>query len=353
MNLFKNIPHLNIVAVAVVAAVCITNCMAYNVGTIAGSSPAGYADGTGTAAKFNDPRGLANKGGSVYVADKNNHSIRRITSQGAVTTFAGSGIAGYVDATGTAAQFNKPWGIVIDNDGNIYVADKDNNRIRKISSQGVVTTFAGSGTAGFVNAAGMGAQFNAPSGLAIDSGGNIYVVDTMNHCIRKISPQGVVITVAGSGTAGYVDSTGTAAQFKNPIGIVIDKDGNLYVTDEGNNNIRKITPQGAVTTIAGTSVGGYADGAGATAQFNSPQFIAIDVQGNLLVTDKGNTRIRLITLPHGVVITFAGGATSGYTDAIATSAQFSAPTGIVGDNNGNFYVADNDIIRKLTPSGHY
>lgn len=351
MNFFKNIIHTHTIAAAVVAVASINDCWAYNVGTLAGSSPSGYADGSGIAAKFNEPRGMVvDSAGNIYIADKNNNCIRKITPQGAVTTFAG-GTAGYADGTGTAAQFSKPYGLAIDKDGNIYVADSANNRVRKITPQGVVTTVAGSGTAGLVNAAGMGAQFNSPSGLVLDSSGNLYVVDKMNHCIRKISPQGIVTTVAGSGIAGYIDSTGMAAQFNKPCGMAIDKDGNLYVTDVGNNNIRKITPQGVVTTIAGTSVGGYADGAGVTAQFNSPHFIVMS-HGRLFVADKGNSRIRQITTNHGVVTTFAG-AVSGYADAVAASAQFSTPTGIVSDGNGTFYVADNDIIRKVTPSGYY
>ena len=354
MTFFKNTVNPHMIAVALVTIGTIGNCAAYNVGTLAGNQPAGYADGKGTEAKFNEPRGMVvDSGGNVYVADKNNNCIRKITPEGVVTTFVGASTAGYADGTGMAAQFNKPTGLAIDKDGNIYVTDKENNRIRKITPQGIVTTYAGSGASGLVNAAGTSAQFNHPSGIVFDGNGNLYVVDTLNHCIRKISPQGMVTTLAGSGMAGYIDSTGMAAQFNKPFGIVVDNNGNLYVTDEGNNNIRKITQQGVVTTVAGATVAGYVDGAGVTAQFNAPAFITIDVQGNLLVADTNNTRIRLVTLPYGVVTTFAGGATSGYVDAATTSAQFSKPLGIVDDNKGTFYVADSDIIRKITPSGHY
>ncbi len=351
MNFFKNIINKHSLAAVAIAAAGINNCVAYNVGTLAGSSPSGYADGVGTAAKFSEPKGIAiDRAGNIYVADKNNNCIRKITRHGSVTTFAG-GTSGYADGTGTAAQFNKPFGLAIDKEESIYVADSANNSIRKITSQGVVTTLAGSGTAGLVNAAGRGAQFNSPSDVVLDRSGNLYVVDTLNHCIRKISPQGIVTTFAGSGMPGYVDSTGLAAQFNKPCGAAIDRDGNLYVADEGNNNIRKITPQGVVTTLAGTDVGGYVDGAGATAQFNAPCFVAIG-QGRLFVADRGNSRIRQIVIAHGVVSTFAGGA-SGYADAVAASAQFSAPTGIVSDRNGTFYVTDSDIVRKITPSGYY
>lgn len=354
MNFFKKIMNTRTLAVAVVAAVSVTPCVAYNVGTLAGSAPAGYADGTGTAAKFNDPRAMVvDSSGNVYVADKNNNCIRKITPQGVVTTFAGSNAAGYADGTGSAAQFNKPFGLAIDKDSNLYVSDQGNNRIRKITPQGVVTTIVGSGTAGLMNAAGTGAQFNGPCAIALDSNGNLYVADTMNHCIRKISSQGIVTTVAGSGVAGYIDSTGTAAQFNKPVGIVVDNAGIIYVSDAGNNIIRKITQQGVVTTLAGTTVGGCVDGAGITAQFNAPFLITVDNQGILYVADKLNNRIRQITSLYGVVKTFAGSATSGYTDAEATSALFSGPTGVATDNKGTFYVADNDIIRVITPSGYY
>lgn len=354
MNFFKTIMNPHTFVAAIVSVAGIVDCSAYNVGTLAGSAPSGYTEGTGTAAKFNNPRGMIIDGnGNLYIADKNNHCIRKITPQGVVSTFAGSSSAGYADGAGTAAQFNKPYGLAIDKDSNIYVSDKGNHRIRKITPQGAVSTIIGSGTAGLVNAAGTAAQFNSPSAIALDGNGNLFVVDTLNHCIRKVSPQGIVTTVAGSGVAGYIDSTGTAAQFNKPVGITFDTAGNLYVTDEGNNNIRKITPQGVVTTLAGLSVGGYVNGAGVTAQFNSPAFITIDNQGILYVADKSNNRIRQVTTNFGVVTTFAGGATAGYTDAVAESALFNGPTGIITDKNGVFYIADNDIIRKVVPSGYY
>ena len=312
--------------------------------TLAGST-AGYADGTGTAAQFFHPSGVAvDSSGNVYVADSYNHKIRKITPQGVVTTLAGS-TAGYADGTGTAAQFYDPYGLAVDSSGNVYVADLINHKIRKITPQGVVSTFAGS-TAGYADGTGTAAQFNDPYGLAFDSSGNVYVADRDNHKIRKITPAGVVTTLAGS-TAGYADGTGTAAKFNYPSGVAVDSSGNVYVVDYFNQKIRKITPAGVVTTLAG-STAGYADGTGTAAQFYNPEGVAVDSSGNLYVSDRVNQKIRKIT-PQGVVTTLAG-STAGYVDGPATTAKFSDPNGVAVDSIGNVYVGDsyNRKIRKIT-----
>ena len=210
----------------------------FMVTTLAGSS-SGYMDGTGPAARFNAPQGVAvDSSGHVYVAEYGNNRIRKISPAGVVTTFAGS-TRGYMDGTGTAAKFKDPTGVAVDSSGNVYVAEYGNNRIRKISPTGVVTTLAGS-TSGNNNGTGTAAQFNSPTGVAVDSSGHVYVADRFNHRIRKIDPVGVVTTFAGS-SSGYVDDTGTAAKFYNPFGVAVDSSGNVYVADHDNHRIRKIS----------------------------------------------------------------------------------------------------------------
>jgi sugar lactone lactonase YvrE len=210
-----------------------------------------------------------------------------------VTTLAGS-TQGFADVTGTAAQFNRPYGVTVDASGNGYVADSDNSRIRKISPTGAVTTLAGSGVEGFLDGTGSTARFFIPRGAAVDVSGNVYVADTENNRIRKVSPTGVVTTLAGSGVEGFSDGIGTAAQFTLPNSVAVDAAGYVYVADEGNERIRKISPAGVVTTLAGSSRG-FADGAAAIAQFNRPHGIAVDASGNVYVADRDNQRIRKIT----------------------------------------------------------
>ncbi|MFH1538841.1 MAG: NHL repeat-containing protein [bacterium] len=330
-----------------------TNCPTVAAGTVttlAGSGTAGFADGTGTAAQFNGPYGVAvDSSGNVYVVDNNNNRIRKITSAGVVTTFAGSGTAGFADGTGAAAQFDDSAGVAVDSSGNVYVGDELNHRIRKITSAGVVTTLAGSGYAGYADGTGAAAQFYNPAGVAVDSSGNVYVGDWNNHRIRKITSAGVVTTLAGSGTAGFADGTGTAAQFNYPVGVAIDSSGNVYVADSNNNRIRKITSAGVVTTLAGSGTGGYADGTGAAAQFYNPYGVAVCSAGYIYVADSDNNRIRKIT-SAGVVTTLAGSGVGGYADGTGTAAQFYSPFGVAVDSSGNVYVGDwsNHRIRKIT-----
>lgn len=313
--------------------------------TFAGSGTAGTSDGTGTGAQFTYPRGIAvDSSGNLYIADTNSHLIRKISSSGVVTTIAGSA-QGLANGTGTSTQFNQPMDIVVDNStGNLYIVEWGNHAIRKITPAGVVTTFAGAVSLGYVDATGASARFKYPSGMTIDSAGNLYVADNGNNCIRKITPAGVVTTVAGTTTAGNADGTGTAAGFSTPMDVGVDSSGNLYVADGSNYRIRKITPSGVVTTLAG-STAGFADATGTSAQFESPDGIVVDSTGTIYVSDYN--RIRKIT-QSGVVTTLAG-STNGYVDNTGTSAKFYVPNGLAVDTNGVLFVADteNNRIRKI------
>ncbi|HEY0633841.1 MAG TPA: NHL repeat-containing protein [Gammaproteobacteria bacterium] len=341
----------------------------YSVFTFAGSGVVGTGNATGQVAVFRNPSGMAmDKDSNLYVADTGDdydspglyhgNVIRKITPAGVVTTLAGSGLEGFADGTGPEAQFNFVQdgmtlaGVAVDGAGNLYVADNGNHAIRKITPNGVVTTLAGSGMAGHTDATGSAAQFNSPRGIAVDGAGNVYVGDTLNHVIRKISSTGVVTTLAGTvGVNGYVDGTGTAAQFAFPKGVALDADGNLYVADTV--KIRKITPAGVVTTLAGVNTLDYLDATGAAARFVSPQGIAVDGTGNVYVTEHVSSLhpamgVRMIS-PAGVVSTLAGPG-HGFADGPATQAEFYYPQGLAVSAAGDIYVADgiNDRIRTIS-----
>ncbi len=313
------------------------------VSTLAGSS-AGFADGQDSAAQFGTPRDIAvDATGNVYVADFGNNKIRKITPTGMVSTFAGS-TSGTAEGQGTAAQFTNTRAIAIDFSGNLYVADAGNNKIRKITPSGLVSTLAG-GTVGFADGQGTAAQFDSPTGIITDMSGNLYVADSDNDKIRKITPTGVVTTIAGS-TRGFADGQGGLAQFNDPTGITLDSLGNLFVIDENTHKIRKITPTGLVSTIAG-STQGFTNGQGTASQFFLPFGITIDASGNLFVADASNHQIRKIT-PSGLVTTIAG-SSSGYQDGSGINAKFSNPNGLKVDANGDIIVVDkaNHKIRKI------
>jgi hypothetical protein len=318
---------------------------AWDVTTLAGSPSAGATDGPGTSATFDNPHDIAvDSGGNLYVADEVNASIRKVDPEGNVSTFAGmNGQAGYADGTGTAARLNGPFGVAVDVNGNVYVSDRYNYVVRKITPSGVVSTLAGkAGTPGNLDGTGSAAEFMGLHGLTVDGSGNVYVADIDNNNVRKITPAGVVTTVVGA-----------SANLDQVSGVAIDAAGNLYVTNVGNNNIVKVAPNGTVTLFAGTSgVAGSADGVGTQAEFNGADYIRIDGAGNLYVPEVFNDDIRMIT-PAGVVTTLAGTpGISGSVDGIGSDAVFNFPTGVAVDAAGNVYITDtgDNTVRKGVPA---
>lgn len=317
------------------------------VSTFAGV-PAGANDAPSS---FQRPTSLAVDGaGNVYLADTGNQVIWKVTPAGVASALAGTpGQQGSADGPGSSALFNGPNGLAVDALGNLYVADSGNSTIRKITPAGVVSTLAGTaGQLGCADGAGPAASFWWPFGVAVDGSGTVYVSDTSNACIRKITPGGVVSTLAGAANQpGCVDAVGSAARFDCPHAIAVDGLGNLYVADSLNNLIRKITPAGAVSTVAGTTYRGDNDGVGAS--FFDPTGLALDGSGNLYVADPLNETIRTIT-PQGIVSTLAGQARNpGNADGPAATATFFHPSGVAVDGAGNVYVADtlNGTIRKI------
>lgn len=339
---------LDIANETVPSGVSLSLTVPYIVTTLAGSGvTTPIVDGNGTAATFAGLHGIAcDLQGNLYIADYSNSLVRKITPDRNVTTFAGSS-AGFADGVGTSAMLNHPVGITTDLQGNVYVGDTGNNRIRKITPAGVVTTVAGNGVGGFSNGNGTSASFNGPHGVAIDTQGNIYVPEHWNNCIRKVSAAGDVTTLAGNGTIGAADGQGGAATFQYPRGVAVDPQGYVYISDWKNHRIRKITPGGLVSTLAGSTVG-LRDGTGAEAQFNGPEGLVIDPQGNLFVMDRDNSCVRKVT-PAGVVTTIAGNGVATYSDGTGTAASFGGPWGIAIDSTGILYVADtgHNRVRKV------
>jgi serine/threonine-protein kinase len=326
--------------------------------TLAGGEQ-GYAEGSGAAAKFSTPLDVAvDAKGNVYVADSGNSRVRLITPDGIVSTYAGSGKVGYADGPAAAALFSAPTGIAVDKSGNLYIADSVTAdphplRVRMVTPAGAVSTLAGGSEAGYTDGPGTKAFFRTPANLAADAAGNVYVADTNNHRIRLIHPDGMVGTLAGQlkpgMVSGYADGPVAESKFNSPRSVAVDGAGTVYVADTGNQRIRAISPAGQVTTLAGgSSEPGYKDGKGAEARFSYPSDLAVDAAGTLYVADTANHCIRKVT-PDGTVTTLAGAGTAGYADGPLGEAQFRAPEGIAVDSAGNIYVADtgNQRIREI------
>lgn len=324
----------------------------YFVSTVAGGgSTFGFIDGQGTEARFRNPDGVVfDKAGNLIITDRTNHSIRRMTPDGQVTTIAGTGAAGFAD--GIPGQFTFPWQSAIDPEGNIIVVEKDGGRIRKIGPDGTVSTLAGprkSGTnVGYLDGPAESARLNNPLDAVVDKDGNIFIADRNNKRIRKLSPDGVVSTVAGDGTADIL---------KNPLSLDIDAHGNLIVADA--NWIKKITPAGEISIIAGTGTKGFSNGVPGqplTAQLGDIFGLTIDQSGNILFADASNHMIRMLKASPGgdystgTVSTIAGTGASGRGDGFGNQATFNAPYDVAVAPDGTIYVADNlnHLIRKIT-----
>ncbi|WP_434756378.1 S-layer homology domain-containing protein [Paenibacillus amylolyticus] len=333
----------------------------YIIKRVAGTGSSGYSGDGGAAvsAQLKGPYGVAvDSNENVYIVDYANDRIRKVDKEGKISTLAGNGISGYSGDGGAAtlAQLKNPTGVAVDSSGNVYIADSGNNGIRKVDKEGKISTLAGTGTAGYSGDGGAATstQLKNPYGVAVDNSGNVYIADSGNNGIRKVDKEGKISTLAGNGISGYSGDGGAAtlAQLKNPTGVAVDSSGNVYIADSGNNGIRKVDKEGKISTLAGTGTAGYSgDGGAATsAKFFSPIGVTVDSSGNVYIVDYGNQRIRKVD-KEGKISTLAGTGTAGYSGdgGAATSAQLNYPRGAAVDSSGNVYIADyaNYMIRKL------
>jgi len=344
------------------AGVCL-NVNAQIITAVAGDSIGGYnGDAALATSKYlNNPFGVAtDQNRNIYIADMANNRVRKVTiSTGLITTIAGNGAFGFSGDNGnaTAAKLAAPYGVAVDAAGNIYIADRSNSRIRRVDASGTITTIAGTSSAGYSgdNSAANAAQLSAPTGVALDATGNLYIADYANNVIRKITiSTGIITTVAGNGTQGYNGDNNAAisANLYHPTGVSIDASGNIYIADNGNNVVRKVTlSTGFITTIAGNNTQGFSgdNGSATSAQLNHPWGVAV-VGANLYVSDYANFRIRKVS-STGTITTVVGNGTNSYTGNCGnpTAANLSYPAGLASDNYGNLYIADynNNGIREV------
>jgi serine/threonine protein kinase, bacterial len=319
--------------------------------TIAGTGSAGangFVDGPANAAAFNKLSGIVADDSTIVVADKRNNRIRTLRD-GTVATLAGGTAPGLDNRPGPAARFSSPGGIARDAEGTLYVADEGNHVIRKITRQGVVSTLAGTGQSGFADGPAGQAQFAGPTSVAVDAALNVYVADALNGRVRKITPQGMVSTYAGGTCAPVIGSTDCIPELSLPGGIAVAGDGTVYVADTGNHRIRRITRPNDLLTVAGTVTAGYTDGPAASARFSGPRAVAVDGAGNVYIADTGNYRIRLLT-PEGTVMTLAGSGKNATEDGPGPIAAIGEVSAIAVAPDGAVLVAESYWIRRITRS---
>ncbi|GAA1879896.1 RICIN domain-containing protein [Streptantibioticus ferralitis] len=327
--------------------------------TVAGTGGAGFKGDNGPAvsAELNRPYGIAvDSTGTVYFSDYNNHVVRKITTDGKISTVAGTGASGFSGDNGPAvsAQLNGPREVAVDSTGTLYIADAENHRVRKVTD-GKISTVAGTGTEGFSGDDGLAtaAELNYPYGIAVDSTGTLYIADTENHRVRKVTADGKISTVAGTVSAGPKGDGGPAisAQLKYPNAVAVDSAGTLYIADAENHRVRKVT-DGKISTVAGTGAEGFGgdDGPAVSAQLDFPLGVVVDSAGTLYVSDHNNHRVRKITTDRKIS-TVAGTGAEGFggDDGPAASAQLNYPLGLAVDCVDALYIADyvNNRIRKV------
>ena len=334
------------------------------ISTVAGSGQFKFAgdDAPATSASLNNPSGVAvDPSGNLYIADEFNNRIRKVSPGGIITTVAGDGMFGFSGdgGPGTSARLDSPKGVALDAAGNLYIADTDNGRIRKVTPDGIITTVAGGGEIFPGNGDGgpaTSARLDSAVGVAVDTAGNLYIAERGSARIRKVSFAGIITTVAGNGTFGFSGDGGpaTSAQLDFPVDVAVDTAGNLYIADLGNHRIRKVSPGGIITTVAGNGVDDFSgDGGPATsASLNEPSGVAVDAAGNLFINDRSNERIRKVN-SSGIITTVAGGGGDSGDGGPATSANFGFPLDVAVDAAGNLYIADagSDRIRKVLATG--
>ena len=337
-----------------------------NMTRFAGTGESGFSgdDGKATEARLKIPAGLTfDKKGNLYIADRNNHRIRKVDTRGIITTVAGNGTAGFSGDGGkaTQAQLNLPSGVAVDDKGNIYISDRSNNRVRVVDNKGTITTFAGNGGDRYSGDSGPAtkAQLSKPFGLALDKKGNLYIADRENNRVRKVNPQGIITTVAGDGGFFFMGDNGPSyrASIAGPTGVVVDKNGILYIADRNNNRIRSVDTQGMIRTVAGTGQQDY-NGESEMARDTNlylPFGVALDQDGKILIIDRSHYRIRRMDPRRGSIETVAGNGVKMFAGdgGPATGAKLSFPHGIAVDKKGNVIFSDKGHyrIRRVSPDG--